>query len=251
MSPPKIDDALLLKRMNFLREVPVFSSLRKEDLQVLTEHFHVRSYKKKEIIFHQGDESHVLYVVMRGRVRIFCVTPSGNETSVRVFSVNDIIGEFSLIDGQPRSATGQAVTDCTLLAMRQEKFLHCLREIPELAMSFLRLLVQKLRWCTVFAETIAQYDVGGRLLHFILYYNTAIGKEIEKGKCYEVDIGLSQEDLASMVGARRERVNHLLGQWREQGLIAFNRGKITILDLGAVEAERNRRTDFFSEDDPW
>ncbi len=54
-----------------------------------------------------------------------------------------------------------------------------------------------------------------------------------------------------MVGARREWVNRLLGQWRKQGLIEFDHGKITILDLAAVEAERDRRIALFSEDDRW
>ncbi len=88
-------------------------------------------------------------------------------------------------------------------------------------------------------------------MHIILYYNTKIGKEITRNKCYEVDLGLNQGDLASMVGARREWVNHLLSQWREQGLIAFCRGRITILDLPAVAAERDRRIELLSENDEW
>jgi len=116
-------------------------------------------------------------------------------------------------------------------------------------MNLLRLVVEKLRWITDYAETIAQYDIGGRLLHIILYYNAKIGKEITKNKCYEVDLGLNQADLASMVGARREWVNHLLGRWRDQGLIDYHRGRITILDLPAVKAERDGRIELLSQDE--
>jgi len=246
-----MDEGIISKRMDFLRKVPVFVTLHDDDLRAISVQFRAQNYGKKEIIFHQGDETHDFYLIMRGKVRIFCNSPSGNETSIRVLSANEMIGEFAPIDGQPRSATAQAITDSTLLKLPQQRFLRCLRELPDFTMMLLRLLVQKLRWITEYAETIAQYDIGGRLLHIILYYNTKIGKEITTNKCYEVDLGLNQGDLASMVGARREWVNHLLRRWREQGLIAFSRGRITILDLPAVEAERDRRIELLAENDEW
>jgi len=54
---------------------------------------------KKEIIFHQGDETHDFYLIRNGKVRVFCSSPSGNETSIRVVSANEMIGEFAPIDG--------------------------------------------------------------------------------------------------------------------------------------------------------
>lgn len=246
-----MDQEIICKRMDFLRKVPLFAMLSEDDLRAISRDFHARTYGKKEIIFHQGDTSHDFYLIMSGRVRIFCNSPSGNETTIRILSPNEMIGEFAPIDGHPRSATAQAITSCTLLKLRQERFLTCLRELPDFAMTFLGLLVQKLRSITEYAETIAQYDIGGRLLHIILYYNTKIGKEIIRNKRYEVDLGLNQGDLASMVGARREWVNRLLGRWREEGLIDFSRGRITILDLPAVEAERDRRIELLSENNGW
>jgi CRP-like cAMP-binding protein len=246
-----MNEEMICKRMNFLRKVPLFESLREDHLRAISQHLHTRHYREKEIIFHQGDESHDVFLIVSGKVRIFCNTPSGNETSIQIFSANEMIGEFAAIDRQPRSATAQAITNCILLELRQERFIRYLKELPDFTMNLLGLLVQKLRSITEYAETIAQYDIGGRLLHIILYYNAKIGKEIARNKCYEVDLGLCQEDLASMVGARREWVNRLLVQWRERGLIDFSRGRITILDLPAMKAERDRRIEVLSENDDW
>jgi CRP/FNR family transcriptional regulator len=248
---PAMDEEVICKRMDFLRKLPLFSVLREDDLRAVSEKFRNRNYRKKEIVFHQGDETHDFYLIKSGKVRVFCNSPSGNETSIRVVSDNDMIGEFAPIDGVPRSATAQAITDCTLLELPQDKFLNCVMTVPDFAMTLLQLLVQKLRWVTEYAESIAQYDIGGRLLHIILHYNAKIGKELKRDKCYEVDLGLNQGDLASMVGARREWVNHLLREWREKGIIAFSRGRITILDLPAVEAERDRRIELLSENADW
>ena len=246
-----MDEALISRRMDFLRSAPLFKPLSEIDLQAVSTHLRSRNYKKKEIIFHQGYESHDFYLIKDGKARIFCNSPSGNGTSIRVLSADEMIGEFAPIDGQPRSATAQAITNCILLELRQERFLTLLRELPDFEATLLRLLVQKLRSITEYAETIAQYDIGGRLLHTILYYNAIFGREIVRNKSYQVDLGLSQEDLASMVGARREWVNRLLSRWRQQGLIAVSRGKITILDLPAVEAERDRRIELLPGDDEW
>lgn len=138
---PPMDEGLIYKRMNFLRKVPVFVTLPDDDLRAISAQFRARNYGKKEIIFHQGDDSHDFYLIKRGKVRIFCNSPSGNEISIRVLSANEMIGEFAPIDGQPRSATAQAITDCTLLELPQERFLRCLRELPDFTMTLLRLLV--------------------------------------------------------------------------------------------------------------
>ena len=104
-------------------------------------------------------------------------------------------------------------------------------------MGLARLLAQKLRWTAAYAESIAQFDAAGRLLHIILLHNERYGEELEPGMKYTLDLGLNQADLASMVGARREWVNRILNEWRRRGLLSFDNGAITILDLHA----RHRR----------
>lgn len=231
----------LSRRIAFLKQVPLFAHIPDKDLAVLANDFRLREYEKGEIIFHQGDHSRDLYVIVEGKVRIFRTSPSGNETSIDIFSTCDVIGEFSTVDNQPRSATARAVTRCTLLAMTQERFLQRVREMPDLALGMMRLLASKVRWTAAYAEAIAQFDAAGRLLHILLLYNEEFGQEIEKGKTYVLDLSLTQSDLASLVGARREWVNRLLRDWRKRGLMDYQGGKIVILDLPAVIRERDRR----------
>lgn len=239
------------KRTAFLRKLPLFFETGEENLEVLADHFFSRKYRRKEIIFHQGDDSHCLYVVLKGKVRVYSTSPAGNETSIRIFSAHDIFGEFAAIDGRPRSTTAQAAEDCTLLEMNHTKFMQCIHQMPELAMGMLRFLVDKIRMTTAYAETIAQYDTAGRLLHIFLYYKDLFGREIKAGKQYEVNLSMTQSDLASLVGARREWVNRILSNWKKRGLIDYRQGKIMILDLPAVEEERDRRTDVCVDDTDW
>jgi CRP-like cAMP-binding protein len=249
MNPARDEAEILEKRVNFLASVALFKRMSRTDLEILADGFHSRKYKRRETVFHQGDDSSMLYVVMKGKIRILSISPAGNETSIRIFTRYDTKGEFAAIDGLPRSASSQTIEETTLLEMSQSVFLARLREMPDLAMGMIALLVGKLRWTTDYAEAIAQYDTAGRLLHMLLHYNKVMGKEIEAGRRYDLKLGITQADLATMVGARREWVNRILQEWRRNGLIEYSHGTITILDLPAVEKERDRRIELHADDD--
>ena len=79
--------------------------------------FQTGEYPQNSIIFRQGDASRKLYVILKGKVRIYKVSPTGNETSINIFSVGDVIGEFATVDNQPRSATAKAIDDCAVTAV--------------------------------------------------------------------------------------------------------------------------------------
>ncbi|MCB0211863.1 MAG: Crp/Fnr family transcriptional regulator [Anaerolineae bacterium] len=225
----------------FLKQTPLFSALNDNDLNTIVNDLKLRTYRRDDIIFSQGDQSHEVYVVQKGKLRVFKVSPSGGETSINIFFPTDVVGEFAAVDNQPRSASAKAIGSCSLLVMPQTRFLHHLRTMPDLALSLAKLLTNKLRWTAAYAETIAQYDAAGRLLHILLSYNEQFGEEEEAGKRYVLNLALNQTDLASLIGTRREWVNRLLQEWRKRGLVEYDSGKIIILDLALVEQERDSR----------
>jgi CRP-like cAMP-binding protein len=234
-------DNTLAARIAFLRTVPLFSHLPDAQLDALTADFSACEYAKGEPIFWQGDSSAELYLVRRGKVRIYKINPGGRRTSINIFSGGDIVGEFAAVDRQPRSATAQAVTDCIVWRMDGDIFVRHLCTLPDLALALNRLLIRKLRWTAEFAETMAHYDAAGRLLHILLLYNEQFGEAVETGKRYELELGLNQDDLASLVGTNQEWINRLLQTWRRQGWLDYKSGKITIHDLPEMRRERDRR----------
>jgi CRP-like cAMP-binding protein len=244
------DDALA-RRIALLQEMPLFRNLSKKDIETIVHDLRLKEYNRDDVIFRQGDESREVYFVLKGKVRIYTTSPSGGETSIAIFSTNDVIGELAAIDHAPRSATAKAITPVLLLSMSQERFLHHLESLPRFAMAFIRLLAGKLRWTAAYAESIAQFDAPGRLLHIILQANEQYGQELTPGKRYRIDLGLNQSDLASMIGARREWVNRILADWRRRGLLEFDNGVIHILDLPRVVAERDSRIEANRSDIEW
>lgn len=241
----------LSRRIALLQSMPLFGALPEKEIETIVYDLRLREYERDEIIFRQGDESREVYFVLKGKVRIFTTSPSGAETSIAIFSTNDVIGELAAVDYEPRSATAKAITTVSLLSMTQERFLYHLETMPRFAMAFIRLLAGKLRWTAAYAESIAQYDAAGRLLHIILQANAHYGREVTPNKEYIVDLSLNQTDLASMIGARREWVNRILNDWRRRGLLEFDNGVIHIFDLPRAVAERDSRIEAYRSNADW
>lgn len=239
--PPSTREDVLARRVRFLRQVSIFADLSETELATLLDDLYPKEFDKDEIIFRQGDTSRELYIVRHGKVRIFKISPSGGETTIAIYSTNSVMGEFAVVDSEPRSATAKAIEAASLLVMAHDNFLGHMRRLPDLALGMTKLLASRVRWTAAFAETIAQYDAAGRLLHILLLYNEQYGQEEEAGKRYVLDLALNQTDLASLVGARREWVNRLLRDWQKRGLVAYEGGKVVILDLPRAQAERDSR----------
>jgi CRP/FNR family cyclic AMP-dependent transcriptional regulator len=240
MSTQLSTQSVVSKRLDLLRNVPLFANITDTELASLLDDLRPKSYRKNQVIFHQGDPGQEMYIILKGKVRIIKVTPTGDETTLLIFAENDIFGEFAVIDGNPRAATARAIDDTQLLAMGKQEFTaHC-QTIPELALAMARLLTGKIRWTAAYAEAVAQYDVAARLLHLILLYNEKFGEEQEMGGGYVLDLSMRHAELASLVGTRREWISRILKDWRNRGLIEYDSGKIIIPDLPKVQAERDR-----------
>lgn len=224
----RIDFAEIIE---LLKEVPLFANQNEETLTTIARDFRQRTYRNKEIVFHQGDLNRTLYVVLQGKVRAYHLTANGEETTVNILGRRQVIGEFSAVDGLPRSASVQAISQCTLLELNGDRLLFHLERVPGLALAMCRQLAFKVRWTTAYAETIARFDAAGKLRHLLLLYNEQFGQVIEPGKKALLDLGLSQGDLATLVGTTRGWVNEILSGWRNRGLVEFEEGRITILDL--------------------
>ncbi|MBA3470876.1 MAG: Crp/Fnr family transcriptional regulator [Herpetosiphonaceae bacterium] len=231
----------LTDRLAFLKSVPLFRCLDDADLTRLLKEFNPVAYRKNTMLFWQDDPSDKLYLVQKGKVRIFKLSAAGQETSINIFSTGDLIGEFGIIDLESRSANAKTITSCVIWEISGPLFMRFMYEIPGLAVAMARLVVQKARWTAAYVETVVQYDAAGRLLHILLLYNAQFGEELEAGRRYRIELGLTQDDLASLVGARREWVNRLLKDWREQKLLEYKSGVMLIHDLRLMEQERDQR----------
>ncbi len=214
-----------LKEM--LKKVSLFSQLGDDTLAGLGGHLHRRTFRKGTIIFHKDQAGDALYIVESGRVRIFLPTPAGEELTVDVAGPGDVFGELALLDGRPRSASAEAQEDTVTFTISREEFQGVLMQTPQLAAALVELLSSRLRHVTEYAESLAFLDVHARLARALLEMADRYGVRRDG---IEIDFDMTQTDLATMVGATRERVNRALAAFKAQGLIELRGRKIALLD---------------------
>jgi len=211
-----------------LRSIPIFSTLKETDLERLESRLVRRRYTRGQILFHMGDEGGNLYIIECGRVKITIPSADGEEVILALLGQGEIMGEISLIDGKPRSATVQAMKDTDVLCLFREDFLEVLRESFDVVLRVLEILTGRLRQTDVQVAESHFLDITSRLAKKVLDLSRAFGVKGEHG--IRIGVRVTQKDLASMVGATRESVNKQLKVLRELGLLSMSGGHIHILD---------------------
>ena len=150
--------------------------------------------------------------------------------TLNVHGAGECFGEISLLDGKPRSAGAVALEQTVTYALHRDDFLRCLHDYPVLAQRIVELLAERLRHLTAYAECLAFLDVPGRLAAALLDLAERHGIKRD-ANTVEIDLHLTQTELATWVGATREMVNRALVVFRDQGWITIEGQTIKILDM--------------------
>ncbi len=174
---------------------------------------HERHLIRGDILFNEGDPPEALYLVLRGRLAIALANPiDRRESVVALMEAGDLFGEMGMLDGGPRSAMARALEPTTVLSIPYAPILQLFEAQPRLLWNVTRLLAQRIR---VTDEALADsvfLDVTGRTAKRLL--------ELANGMD-SFTLPVTQEELAGMVGASRERVNKAIASfirlgWLEQ-----------------------------------
>lgn len=215
-----------------LQRVPFFSPLSEPELVALAQCLVKRTFARGMIIFHKGSLGRSLYIIESGKVRIFLLSSAGQEVSVNVYGPGDVFGELAVLDGLPRSAGAIVMETAVVYTLYRDDLLRCMERCPALASSIIHSLSARLRYTTRCVESLAFLDVNSRVAAKLLELSDRYG---QRGDPVVIDLRLTQTDLASWVGARRESVNKALSSLRDAGLIDVDDQRITILDLVGLE----------------
>ncbi|MGH2447546.1 MAG: Crp/Fnr family transcriptional regulator [Chloroflexota bacterium] len=215
-----------------LREVSLFRRLSPVELSGLASQTARHNYGKNQIIFLQGARGDGLYVVTDGHVAISRQGADGNELILFVHEPGEYFGELSLFDDEPRSATATAIDNCDVLFLPRAGFRVFIEQHPAAVFVCLEVIVRQLRRLTDLADEIALLDIRSRLARRLL-------KLVDRGEVeapgHHASVHITQQHLASMLGATRESVNKHLGTLSQEGIIQLDRGHIKVLDLERLQ----------------
>jgi CRP/FNR family transcriptional regulator/CRP/FNR family cyclic AMP-dependent transcriptional regulator len=212
--------------MNLLERIPFLAALKPDDLRWLSERVRRRRFGRGDIIFQKDDPGQALFIIESGSVRIYVPGTQGADLTLAVMHEGDFFGDLSLLDGRPRSASAAAATESVLLSLERQDFTGLLRARPDAALSILAVIAARLRESDQMASDLAFLDVSGRLARRLLDLSSTNGVQREDGVLLQVT--LTQEELANMIGVTRESVNRNLSMFRRLGLIGREGRKIIV-----------------------
>ena len=211
---------------SYLKQVDIFASLSDEDIHELAGIVRRRTFRSGEVIFHRDDPGQVLYIIKEGKVKICLISPDGQEISLVVFGKGEYFGELALLDGLPRSADAIALEKVECYTLQRSDFHKAIMKNPKISIQVLEILSQRLRRTDQQVEDLIFLDVYGRVAKKLLDLADTHGTKVEDG--IRIDVRLTQQELASMVGASRESVNKVLGYFTDKQFISTDKHRITL-----------------------
>ena len=204
----------MLSNLDLLRRVPLFSLLTVAQAEVISGAVIKRRFKRGEALVEQGQKSNALFILLTGSARVMTSDSRGREVILATLAQGDYLGEMSIIDNEPHSATVRAEVATDVLMLGRAEFARCLTENASMSLVVMRGLVKRLRHADRKIESLALLDVYGRVAHALLDFAVADaqGQLLVKDK-------ISRQDLAKMVGASREMVSRVMKDLEERGFI--------------------------------
>ena len=213
----------MLSNLDLIRRVPLFSMLTNDQAQSVADGVVKRRFRRGEIIVEQGRKSNALFILLTGRARVMTSDSRGREVILAVLEPGDYLGEMSLIDNEPHSATVRAEVQTDVLVLGRAEFAQCLPENSSLSYAIMRGLVQRLRNADRQIESLALLDVYGRVARALL------DMAQEEGGQRVIRNKVSRQDLAKVVGASREMVSRVMKDLEERGVIeTLENGSVVI-----------------------
>jgi len=147
-----------------LGKIEIFKHVSPANLENLSRAIDMQTFEPGFVVFREGDEGDAMYLIERGEVDITVQDRAGQEKLLRTFGPGDVVGEFSLLDGRPRSASMRARTQCEVLRLQRQVFMRFIQSRPQVVLAMLQYLADKVRYTTEAVETsinwLAQIEQG-------------------------------------------------------------------------------------------
>ena len=207
-----------VESVSILKQVPLFAGLADAELAIVARASRRKLYRKGTVIFSEGDRGDYLLVILEGRVKATLIGRDRQETIVRILERLEFVGEISLLDDAPRSATVIALQRVEALEIAREPFVRLLHKQPTIALKVMVQLARVLRRASEQIRTLSMFDVYGRVLRCLLTIGQDKGRT--DGRRMIITPRPAISEVAHMVGCERETVSRAMKTLRASGYIS-------------------------------
>jgi CRP-like cAMP-binding protein len=222
--PPRRGQAA--SKIDYLAATDIFRDLSPEQMADIDRMTAVTTCRRGRVFYTPGETGEVLFILKRGRVNIYRLSPEGHKLITATLGPGTVFGEMSLIGQGMRGSFAEAAEDCTLCVMGRADLEHVLTDSPRVALRLIEVLSARLEGAEQQLETLAFKSVPARVAAALLHLAGAD----------DVVTGVTHQDLAEMVGIHRETATRTLNELRARGLIDLGRARVRILDADGLRA---------------
>lgn len=216
-------------KQRFLLNIPSFRGLSKDQAKQVGRIAVEKKIMKGKIIFSEGDEGNGFYIVVKGRVKVFKVSPEGKEHILHIVGPGETFGQVAVYAGRSFPASSEAINQSHLLFIPRTAFVGLIAHNPSLAMSMLAVLSLRLREFTIQIENLSLKEVPGRLASYLVY----LADEQKTGD--NISLPISKGQLASLLGTIPETLSRIFTKMSGQNLIQVNGREIKISDRSGLD----------------
>ncbi len=202
----------------YLRGAEIFRDLPEDVVGRLAERALMREYGRGRVILQAGYPSGLIFIIKEGRVKVSTYSLEGREQILAILEPGDLFGELALV-GEQEAAHVEAFEDTLVCGVRREDLEEVAREHPEITLRIIHALAVRLRLAEEEIENLVFRDVPGRLASILMRLGEAYGVRDAEEDAIRLNLRLTHQDLASMIGATRETVTSILARFRAGGLI--------------------------------
>jgi CRP/FNR family transcriptional regulator, cyclic AMP receptor protein len=219
--------------VELLGKTALFGSLSEEDRGAIASRMRQTQFEPDQMIFSRGDPGRDLYLVLEGRIRLSILSGDGRELSFAHAGPGSVFGEIATLDGGERTAGATAISRVQAMALPQKALNEVIENNPKVAAAAIHFLCQRLRDTDQRLEAIALHRIEVRLARLLLGI-LKLEAPNAKGPSVPLDLGMSQGEIALLIGASRPKVNIALTLLEEMGAIKRAGSKLTC-DTEALE----------------
>ena len=214
-----------------VRQLNSLKSLNKEELVRISACKTSKVVKKGEVIFDEGDHLNGVFCISDGICKVSKMSSNGRDQIIHLVQKGDILGERSLVTDEVANLKATAINDMEVCFIPREEIIKDLEKNPEFSMNVLKDLASSLKSADNVIVDMAQKTVKQRLAEMLINLEDKFGHDVEN----VLNIHLSREDIANIIGTATESAIRLLSEFKKEGVIKLKGKNISLVDLSKLK----------------
>lgn len=222
-----------MSRYDYLKQISIFAQLKDEFLQKIDDISIVRNYSKGKMIFMEGDRGEAFFYIKSGLVKISKLSSDGREHILHILNEGHVFAEVTLFSNSDYPATAEVLEEAEIGMIKNIALEKLIIEMPEISLELIKYLNKRLIEAQNKVRNLALYDTFGRTAQALVKLAEDYGKKTSTG--IELDLNISRQELANMVGTTRETVIRVLSAFKKEMSIELDKSSIIIRDIEKVK----------------